>query len=547
MQATVFLLLALANLPNEQVNYVGAQHHGHVDGLSIRQIFTAGEGGRLVRHVVGGSPRVRREVEALGIAPFNASQPSKRRTEVCAQLALAMKHLPLTRSPYSDEVLASITAAGDSILGSDSVAQERERTEAFFREFYDEIGDPTGDASVAEVTALVWQDAEQKVTVLVFPGTASFVDSVEALSLAFHYVLSRTQGKMKQNWLSAGLPWGPAQEANEGQDTSFDYETLKEQGIVALAALQRFGSGNLTHVMAVAETMFELTTGRDLVITGLSLGGARAQVASVFLRTKHGARVPTITFASVGGGCVNSRLWNGGYFSPRVLNTSFRHDQITEYVHPLDTYGNGYGIDHGTQCLVGKTDDSPVKMQTVAKWCSPVYGYHGARLMRLDAAFALQQKAAENPALATQLQPIIPLVSGFLRNLTDEEVADIVAHEACRYFTHNPTALYQLVMADLQEDGSTKSGCSELPALPIGSTQCPWNTFVVDDEEGGFWDTTGAPFFIAFICITAVAVAAAVVQCIVCPVKSEGKHRRAKKQVVTENEGTTNAPFPEDA
>ncbi|KAJ9473049.1 hypothetical protein DIPPA_33159 [Diplonema papillatum] len=94
MQATVFLLLALANLPNEQVNYVGAQHHGHVDGLSIRQIFTAGEGGRLVRHVAGGSPRVRREVEALGIAPFNTSQPSKRRTEVCAQLALAIEHLP---------------------------------------------------------------------------------------------------------------------------------------------------------------------------------------------------------------------------------------------------------------------------------------------------------------------------------------------------------------------------------------------------------------------------------------------------------------------
>ena len=91
---------------------------------------------------------------------------------------------------------------------------------------------------------------------------------------------------------------------------------------------------------------------KTLVLTGHSQGGTRAQLASMYLYQKTHIAYPTISFAATGAACVARLLFDTTSNLLDDVNPFVRHENMVEYVHPLDPWGNSMlGIDNGGQVL----------------------------------------------------------------------------------------------------------------------------------------------------------------------------------------------------
>ena len=77
-----------------------------------------------------------------------------------------------------------------------------------------------------------------------------------------------------------------------------------------------------------------------MVLTGHSQGGTRAQLASMYLQKEYGIQVPTVSFAATGAACMARQLFDTSGNLLQDVNPFAAHDQIVEYVRPLDPWGN---------------------------------------------------------------------------------------------------------------------------------------------------------------------------------------------------------------
>ena len=123
------------------------------------------------------------------------------------------------------------------------------------------------------------------------------------------------------------------------------------------------------------------------------------------------------------------------------LDPFVAHNQITDYTHPLDPWGNSMlGVDSGgQQCFWGNT--ALQNNDAISRTCGRVYGYGGPELILDDQG-----------------------VPGF--SVPDRAIN----FQACRYLTHDP----DVGVRDLSQpgvvlaDGTTDGGCHAVPAAACG-------------------------------------------------------------------------------
>lgn len=191
---------------------------------------------------------------------------------------------------------------------------------------------------------------------------------------------------------------------------------------------------------AIADSVrSSLGENETLTISGHSQGGARAALISMYLEKKYGEKHDTVTFAATGGSCFSRDL---AYTSGNMLDDVdpyVSHDQVTEYVHPLDVYGY-LDYDVGDVCVYGTQGLAESRAK---KYCEPVFGHQAADLM----------------------------VAGSVPG--SDELSEKFAR--CRYFTHAWYAMNVDLMDDnvLLEDGKTDGGCKAQEAIPKDDSRCP--------------------------------------------------------------------------
>ena len=57
-----------------------------------------------------------------------------------------------------------------------------------------------------------------------------------------------------------------------------------------------------------------LPANQELIVTGYSQGGTRAQLASMYLEKQHGVDIDTITFGAPGAGCISALYYEDSDF-----------------------------------------------------------------------------------------------------------------------------------------------------------------------------------------------------------------------------------------
>ena len=205
------------------------------------------------------------------------------------------------------------------------------------------------------------------------------------------YIIERTGTSMKKTWTSAplNLAWGTEQANRESQRdvifrttirlgaflnetpfldgasklaTSMNGQRIGNMSSTATVSLtvseaDKFGYWPITKV--IMEAMREgLAAGDQLLISGHSQGGGRAQLASMYLTKKYPTETawPTVTFAAVGMQCAAQNLFGTDANYLADVDPSASHTNIVDYAHPLDVWGSHLGPDAGKTCYYGTTD-----------------------------------------------------------------------------------------------------------------------------------------------------------------------------------------------
>lgn len=184
----------------------------------------------------------------------------------------------------------------------------------------------------------------------------------------------------------------------------------------------------------------------NLLLTGHSQGGSRAQLASMYLQKRYGKTINGVTFSATGAGCFPQLLWSGKNYLDDV-DPLVVHEQLTDYSHPLDPWGTGLGEDVGKECLYVT---SPKLEETAGyRWCSKIWGYTGPALIWANAGFS------------------------------DADIKN--NFKICRYFTHFMPSVYADVSANgvFGDDGTPLQGTCFPAKIP---TKCP-----TGDADGWFW------------------------------------------------------------
>ena len=131
---------------------------------------------------------------------------------------------------------------------------------------------------------------------------------------------------------------------------------------------------------AIVDSVYQNLNGGRLLLSGYSQGGARAQLARMYVQKKYGVAPPVVTFAAVGAQCFPRELYDGGSGRTNFLDDvdpTKAYENVTDYAHALDPYGSNLGPDIGTTCYVGNSD---IATSAARKYCGRVYGYSGPRI-----------------------------------------------------------------------------------------------------------------------------------------------------------------------
>ena len=164
--------------------------------------------------------------------------------------------------------------------------------------------------------------------------------------------------------------------------------TMETKTKIALTEDEARKQGYWEVTKQIIETLHTEIMGGDssknLLITGHSQGGGRAQLHRMYLQKKHNMRPPVVTFGAVGPACFSRKLDGPGRTNmlDDVDPTVFYED-MTDYQHFLDPWGSALGQDVGTSCHLGKSNNSVelFKKTNAYKYCKEIIGYSGAKLI----------------------------------------------------------------------------------------------------------------------------------------------------------------------
>eukprot|EP01064_Diplonema_japonicum_P035334 TRINITY_DN763_c13_g1_i1.p1 TRINITY_DN763_c13_g1~~TRINITY_DN763_c13_g1_i1.p1 ORF type:complete len:581 (+),score=185.62 TRINITY_DN763_c13_g1_i1:58-1800(+) len=511
------------------------RHEDSINGFSVSHVWGL-ENNEVVRYKLGEPDIDERKAQTEAYEEFNPDVESAAKTRTLAKLALAVAYQAETgqREANSHTTLDDIIANGDGYFNTTSYDAETAEMRRIADIIYEnrKYGpvDPVQQVNTAalgfgEIFAYGFRSATN-VSVLVFRGTTTIMDNIDVASMLIPYLAS---GLGKKKWAAAwrddaGLPWTSRQEFNYNLNTAEDRSILNEEGKIMIAGVLGAAgksaivpSGFTPVVLQIAANWYQQSAraGFQTALTGHSLGGARAAVASMKLKESN-ITVTATTFGSTGSACWPRR----NYFGYSAVNTSVSNQpQVTEYTHPIDTYGNALGRDVGRHCFWGKAN---IENSMAKKYCEPISGLDIAYLQRIQTApivqnyIATQRQtyqfllASGNPTMVAQGQAlragtetIAALVPRFMRELNTTELTHRKQHSQCRYFTHNAIVSHQELLKELNADGTTTSGCSEKLKVDWGNEQCPYNFPAPADSDDDFWTgKPGGPIFIIFIVIT---------------------------------------------
>ena len=565
------MMAASDALPVRKGRTLSTAPHFHVNGLAMTSVYLMDADGQGVTHHELShneelAQSVRREASALadGWTGFDPTKPSRTRTMALMKVSWLMYAGSWSYDPLSasTQALDPLMASGMSFLkNGTTAASDYYAAETMIKKIAAEMGAATRLSTAnpffapltgtpaapflpfmvaATWTALPTAGAAVPSNVLAFRGMVNVFDLTEVSMMLAPYVVSKNTRKMKDAWVNdAGLVWGEQQRTNELRNRTFDDETMRHQSIFATAAVYSrsattsplSSTGLWPAIWPVIDSFVGTSARAKLapIMTGHSLGGARAAAGSAYMR-KKGVTIPAVTFASVGIGCW-VRGMTSGYIHDQV-DTTQAQPQITEYVHPLDYDGHTHDVDIGQQCFVGKDTTLPQNMERTAGVCGKIYGLTASLPARLRAGAALQAQFAALMAQATAADALLKaagkpethvrtvqgqssLVSGFLRPFTTEEKLLAAAAVQCGYLTHSEMSYFYRLDDELLADGSTKSGCSMLKGIPIGDPVCTWNEPDVIVESDDYWWSGYAITLVVFASLAGVLLILALVYCVV--------------------------------
>lgn len=414
---------------------------------------------------------------------------------------------------YRDAVMEPIWKRREELLGP-SITDRANHNQAM-QEFYDDIQrllvssawsvrDVSAPKKTAKwdtgVVAFEWK--RDNTTVLVFRGTTTEGEDHNIENWIMDYVLEKSTAQMKRAWTQdAHLHWTDImkQRADRSDvwekwliriaESSFktsrtvkdrvdgegsfpqdlvdaandDPELLAGMGGLSLKEAKATGYWKITKYI-VNRVVKNLPEHHTLILTGHSQGATRAQFASMYLYQTKGWKVSTVTFAATGSSCA-ARLFFSDYNILADLDPFLEYDNMIEYVHPLDPWGNAMlGMDNGKSvCFFGSKTAQLAETGThfdgAYEYCSRVYGWSGPTILVSSSG-----------------------VSGLGGPLHPQALYDAFAR--CRYYTHNTIAMMLYLEAFLDADGGTDGGCREIPLIPRDDPEglCP--TGIVSLGEG---------------------------------------------------------------
>lgn len=442
--------------------------------------------------------------------PESLSLQSKERTIFLMRLNLAAYPLCVHKlqhghhCSFSADTLKKVLENGQSLYGSNITTVEdevaavkdfeshnwellnllQEQNQLSFRHL--SIPEETAEYDIG-VSAMEWEVANTT-TILVFRGTFTHGDYANIEHWMMDYAIEKSTDRMKEAWVrDAGLEW-----TEEMQDRTDNHDDTWEK--VALRAHQLLFNEELfpkelenvlTSNISLEETGLTLEDARDtgcwkltkfivdqvyietiarnqtLILTGHSQGGTRAQLASMYLQKEYGVQIPTLSFAATGAACMARLLFDTSANLLEDVDPFSGHEQIIEYAHPLDPWGNSMlGEDTGGKiCYIHRKPTMKVRNESIDsahEYCSQIYGWRGPLLLANE----------HSPVAAGELK----------RNF-----------QRCRYFTHNAVAMFLALSDSLLENGATAivntttssvGGCSDAKIIPKSSQKMTQKQFV---------------------------------------------------------------------
>lgn len=442
--------------------------------------------------------------------PADWTIPSRERTLLLMRLNIAAYPFCTEKlhhghsCSFPEDTMKQLFERGQSLYGSNVTTMEEEQTAAqnvemqnwndlirnkYFTYTIRSIPEDTAKFDVG-VSAMEW-NVGNSTTILTFRGTFSHGDYDNIEHWMMDFLLEKSTGRMKQAWVEdAGLEWTPEKEARlddhndalakveiravqDYKEREFpkaleDAITMAQSNMTLQSSLDGGGltlqdardTGYWKLTKYIVDQVFAKTTAenRTLILTGHSQGGTRAQLASMYLQHTYGAKVPTVSFAATGAACMARRLFDTSANMLQDVNPFVEHDQIVEYVHPLDPWGNAMlGEDAGGQVCYFD-DDAYDEADRAIQYCSKVYEWPGPMLVANE----------HSPT------PNLELKQNFQR---------------CRYFTHDAKAMFFALYETLNPNGTTTHrGCSTVEAIPENDPNgvCPTGKLSLSEEEDIF-------------------------------------------------------------
>jgi hypothetical protein len=322
-------------------------------------------------------------------------------------------------------------------------------------------------------------------TVLAFRPTWSSGDYDQMKMWLTKWTLSRMDAMFKHQWVDiAGLEW-----TDQMRSDAEGWDIFSRIGMMTLSDLLFIGpfldkmgtlagqkglnpdevkkTGYWEFTKAIAESVrlaalgpdglapTKNSTGEKLYLTGLSQGGSRAALVSMYFEKSFHEVYDTVTFGATGGLCFSRDLDGSDGHLLDDVDPYVMHEQIIDYVHPLDPWGN-IDYDAGQVCWLGDTD---LQASVEAEYCKEIYG-----LSAVNVVFSAGVSAY-----------------GLFKE-TDK------LKDRCLYQTHSWMALHKFLSDNdiLNTDGTTTRGCTMRDPIPKGDDRfCPSNDKNADgcDDE----------------------------------------------------------------
>lgn len=269
---------------------------------------------------------------------------------------------------------------------------------------------------------------------------------------------------------------------------------LSSQSAIVLTTDEATKVGYWPITKAVVDAMrADVPSGGNLLFSGHSQGGGRAQLAGMYIKKKHSEDHRVVTFAAVGASCFPRLLYSGANLLADV-DPTLQYPLFTDYANPLDPWGSHLGPDVGRTCFYGTTS---VLTTRAYKYCSKVFGYSGPNLIYADTE-------ATDAVKSTKFKEV-------QRNF-----------KQCRYYTHlaESVLFFLSKTGALKADGTTDGGCVANAPIPTADPQgkCPTGE-IPNDEK---WAGIGVAIFIVIICCVLLVIAIHIVVCFVCCVRKVG-------------------------